>query len=156
MLTAAEIRDVLEECYPEVTDPEFSLEHSGVAHEHPLIAVGVVLISSMVLGTTNPARLVEYTRYSDRFVRAVAANMQISGLWRDDKYDCSHWQCGQVMPPPENRAFWDHVLIGEGSQCKSETQSQLTVDSALIFWQDKLNWKQRGDGISKFLTIEQT
>jgi hypothetical protein len=139
MITAAEIRDVLEGCYPEVTDSEFNREHSGVAHEHPLIAIGVVLISSIVLATTDPVRLVEYTKYSERFVRAVAANMQISGLWRNDKYDCSDWQCGQLMPAPENRAFWDHVLIGGGSLRKSGMHTQLTEDSSLIFWRDKSN-----------------
>jgi hypothetical protein len=47
LITSAEIRDALEERYPEVTDPEFNLEHTGIAHEHPLIAIGVVLISSI-------------------------------------------------------------------------------------------------------------
>jgi len=139
MLTAAEIRDALERRYPEVTDPEFNLEHSGVAHEHPLIAIGVVLISSIVLATTDAVRLAEYTRYSERFVRAVAANMEISGLWKKDSYDCSDWECGQLLPSQENRAFWDHVLIGEGSLWKSGTHSRLTRDSSLLFWRDKLN-----------------
>ena len=139
MLTAAEIRDALERRYPEVTDPEFNLEHSGVAHEHPLIAIGVVLISSIVLATTDAVRLVELTSYSERFVQTVAANMQISGLWRDGKYDCSDWQRGQLMPAPENRAFWDHVLIGEGSLWKRGSHAQHTEDSGLIFWRDKLN-----------------
>jgi hypothetical protein len=139
MIPAAEIRDALERRYPEVTDPEFNLEQSGVAHEHPLIAIGVVLISSIALATTDPVRLAEYTRYSERFVRAVAANMEISGLWRDDKYDCSDWECGQLLPFPENRAFWDHVLIGEGSLWNSGTHSRVTRDSGLIFWRDKLS-----------------
>ena len=125
LITSAEIRDALEERYPEVTDPEFNLEHTGIAHEHPLIAIGVVLISSIVLATTDPVRLMEYTRYSERFVRAVAANMQISGLWKNDKYDCSDWEC-------------DHVLIGEGSLWKCGTHSQLTRHTDLIFWRDKL------------------
>ncbi len=138
LITSAEIRDALEERYPEVTDPEFNLEHTGIAHEHPLIAIGVVLISSIVLATTDPVRLMEYTRYSERFVRAVAANMQISGLWKNDKYDCSDWECGQLLPSLENRAFWDHVLIGEGSLWKCGTHSQLTRHTDLIFWRDKL------------------
>ena len=133
MITAAEIRDALERRYPDVTDPDFNLQHSGVVHEHPLIAIGVVLISSNILATTDPVRLVEYTRYSKRFVRAIAANMEISGLWRNDKYDCSDWECSQLLPSPENRAFWDHVLIGEGSLWKRGTHSRLTRDSCLIF-----------------------
>ncbi len=31
MITAAEIRDALEERYPEVTDLEFNIKHSGFA-----------------------------------------------------------------------------------------------------------------------------
>jgi hypothetical protein len=138
LITSAEIRDALEERYPEVTDPEFNLEHTGIAHEHPLIAIGVVLISSIVLATTDPVRLMEYTKYSERFVRAVAANMQISGLWKNDKYDCSDWECGQLLPSLENRKFWDHVLIGEGSLWKCGTHSQLTRHTDVILWRDKL------------------
>jgi hypothetical protein len=138
MITRAEIRDALEKCYPEVTDLEFNIKHSGFAHEHPLIAIAVVLISSIVLATTNPAKLKEFTRYSDRFIRDIAANMQISGLWRDDKYDCSDWHTGELIPPPENRVFWDRVLIGEGSLFRKETDSHTTTDSGFISWQDKL------------------
>jgi hypothetical protein len=138
MITATEIRDALETCYPDVTDPEFNLKHSGFAHEHPLIAIGVVLISAIVLATTDAAKLAQYTKYSERFVRAVAANMETSGLRKDDKYDRSEWYHGQLMPPSEDRIFWDHVLIGEGSLWKSEGHCRLTRDSGLIFWQDKL------------------
>jgi len=137
-MTAKEIRGALESRYPDVTDIEFNIAHSGFAHEHPLIAIGVVLISSIVLGTTDPAELERFTRYSKRFVRCVAANMENSGLWKHNKYDCSEWYCGQLVPPPENRMFWDHVLIGEGSLRKREAHSQLTRDSGLIFWRDKL------------------
>jgi len=138
MITADEIRDALEISYPDVTDPEFNLEHSGFAHEHPEIAIGVVLISAIVLATTDPAKLAQYTNYSMRFVRTVAANMETSGLWKDGKYDCSDWYCGQLVPPSEDRSFWDHVLIGEGSLWKSEAHCRLTLDSGLIFWRDKL------------------
>ena len=53
MMTAKEIRDALESLYPDVTDSEFNLAYSGFAHEHPQIAIGVVLISAIVLGTTD-------------------------------------------------------------------------------------------------------
>jgi|SRR5215467_5905317 len=57
MTTAQEIRDALESRYPDVTDSEFNIAQSGFAHEHPLIAIAVVLVSSIVLGTTDPAEL---------------------------------------------------------------------------------------------------
>lgn len=62
--------------------------------------------------------------------------MRNSGLWKGGKYDCSDWYCGELLPPTENRIFWDHVLIGEGSLRKSAAQSQSTIDSGLIFWED--------------------
>jgi len=65
--------------------------------------------------------------------------MKTSGLWKDDKYDCSDWYSGQLMPPPEDGMFWDHVLIGEGSIWKRETHCKLTQDSGLIFWRDMMS-----------------
>ena len=110
-MIAIEIREALEKSYPNVTDLEFSIEHSGSAHEHPLIAIGVLLISSIVLETTAPAKLAEFTRYSERFMRAVARNMEISGLWANDRYDCWSWSRGEHVPQPENREFWDHAEL---------------------------------------------
>ena len=52
MKTAEDIRRALEMRYPD-DDGGFILEHSGFIHEHPMTALGVVLISSMVLGTTD-------------------------------------------------------------------------------------------------------
>jgi hypothetical protein len=98
-MTAIEIREALEKCYPDVTDLESSIKYSGFAHEHPLIAIGVLLISSIVLETTAPSKLARFTRYSERFVRAVARNMEISGLWANDKYDFSSWYCANSCQP---------------------------------------------------------
>jgi hypothetical protein len=136
-MAAIEIREALEKCYPDVTDLEFSIKHSGFAHEHPLIAIGVLLISSIILKTTAPSKLAQFTRYSERFVRAVARNMEISGLWANDRYDFSSWYRGELVPP-ENREFWDHILIGEGSLWQRSTDCQLTQYTSLVFWADKL------------------
>ena len=37
MMTAKEIRNALENRYPDVTDSEFNIAQSRFAHEHPLI-----------------------------------------------------------------------------------------------------------------------
>ena len=60
MMTAKEIRNALENRYPDVTDSEFNIAQSGFAHEYPLIAIGVVLISAIVLATTDAAKLAQY------------------------------------------------------------------------------------------------
>jgi len=48
-----------------------------------MTAIGVVLISSIVLGTTEVNRLAEFTRYDKRFIRAISGNMENSRLWKD-------------------------------------------------------------------------
>lgn len=51
--TAEDIRSAFRAGYPDVDDDEFSVEHSGFGHEHPMTAIGVVLISSVLLGTSH-------------------------------------------------------------------------------------------------------
>jgi len=70
--TAQDIRKALVELFPDVNDDDFTLEHSGFVHEHPEIAMAVVLISSIVLRTTDPMELAEFTRYSKSFVRCIS------------------------------------------------------------------------------------
>jgi hypothetical protein len=74
MKTAEDLRNAFSARYPDVDNNDFSIEHSGFAHEHPLTAIGVVLLASVVLRTTDVNKLVEFTRYSPRFVRAIANN----------------------------------------------------------------------------------
>jgi hypothetical protein len=81
-MTAEDIRSALQARYPDVDDDQFSIDHSGFIHEHPLTAIGVVLISSVLLGTTDIDRLAEFTKYSKRFIRAIAMNMENSRLWK--------------------------------------------------------------------------
>lgn len=62
MNTAEDLRKAFTDRYPDVEDHEFSLEHSGFEHEHPLTAIAVVLLSAILLGTTNANKLVEFTK----------------------------------------------------------------------------------------------
>lgn len=101
-------------------------------------AIGVILISAIILGTTDTKSLSRYTKYGQRFVQAVARNMESSGLWRNGRYDSSSWYYGDPLPQPEGRAFWDHVLIGEGSLSMRNADRSVIQGSGLIFWQGKL------------------
>ena len=75
MKTAEDIRRALEIRYPDPEDDQVSIEFFGFIHEHPMTAIAVVLISSIVLGTTDVNRLAEFTGHSKRFMRAIASNM---------------------------------------------------------------------------------
>ena len=115
--TAEEIRKALRQIYPDVDDDEFSMKHSGFVHEHPMTAIAVVLISSIVLGTTEVNKLAEFTGYSKRFIRNIAWNMENNRLCEDRKYNCAGWSSGTLLSRNrrEEREFWDHVFIAEGS-----------------------------------------
>jgi hypothetical protein len=138
--TAEDIRRALKMRYPDVHNDLFSLEHSGFVHEHPLSAIGVVLISSLVLGTTDVNRLADFTRYSKRFIRVIASNMENSCLWTGGKYDCSGWSSGNSFPRDqrEDDEFWDHVLVAEGSQWMVNARSPESEDACAVFWNEKL------------------
>ena len=138
MNTAEDLRKAFTDRYPDVENHEFSLEHSGFAHEHPLTAIGVVLLSAVVLGTTDVSKLVEFTKYSERFVRAIALNMENSRLWKDGKYH-STWSSHSLLPinESEDACFWDHILIAEGSQWAADAETDTSIDSSMVFWNEK-------------------
>jgi hypothetical protein len=139
--TAEDIRSAFKARYPDVDDDQFSIEHSGFIHENPITAIGVVLISSVVLGTTEVNRLVEFTGYSKEFIRAIAANMQNSHLWRDGKYDCAEWSSGNNLLPrdeKEDREFSEHIQIAEGSVWSADAKSRPSEDAGAVFWDVKL------------------
>lgn len=138
--TAEEIRVAFRMRYPDVDDEVFSLNHSGFVHENPMTAIGVVLISSVVLNTTEVNRLADFTRYSKRFIRVIGSNMENSGLWKDGKYDCSGWSSGNSLPrnQHEDDEFWNHILVAEGSLSTENAGSYESEDAGMVFWHEKL------------------
>ena len=140
MKTAEEIRTAFRMRYPDVDDDLFSLKHSGFVHEHPMTAIGVVLISCIVLNSTDVNRLSDFTRYGKRFIRVIAANMENSGLWKDGKYDCSGWSSGNSLPRDqhEDDEFWNHIQVAEGSVWMKNARSLESEDACAVFWNEKL------------------
>jgi hypothetical protein len=139
MKTAEDLRRAFANRYPDVDDYDFSLEHSGFAHEHPLTAIGVVLLSAVLLGTTDVNKLVEFTKYSSRFVRAIALNMENSRLWKNGKYRSTPWSSNNLLPTnkTEDDCFWEHILIAEGSEWKADAMTDTSAEASMIFWAEK-------------------
>ena len=140
MTTAEDIRSAFRACYPDVDNDEFSVEHSGFGHEHPMTAIGVVLISSVLLGTTDVDRLADFTRYSKQFIRAISLNMENSRLWKDGRYDCAACSCNNLLPRNKNQdqEFWEHIEIASGSMWASDATSLDSEDACAVFWAIKL------------------
>lgn len=137
--TAWDIRTALKERYPDVDDDDFALAHSGHVHENPMTAIGVVLISSLVLGTTDVDLLCEFTKYSRRFIEAIARNTENSGLWKGGKYDCGRWSSGNLLPRSqhEDDEFWNHIEVAAGSSFTKDSKSFEAEHADVIFWNEK-------------------
>jgi hypothetical protein len=65
--------------FPGVNDPPDT--------EHPMIAVAIVLVSGVVLKTTQISQLTAFMGYSDEFVLAIAHNVSQNKLWTENGYD---------------------------------------------------------------------
>lgn len=139
MKTLSAIHTAFKERYPDVDDDDFSLQHSGYIHENPMDAIGVVLISSVALGTTDVGRLSEFTKYSRRFIQAIARNMENSGLWKDGKYDCARWSSGNLLPRSqhEDDEFWYDIQVAAGDSFTKDAKSLESDEACMIFWDEK-------------------
>jgi hypothetical protein len=103
-----DIRLQLNSRYPDVNDPPET--------EDPMIAVGIVLISAIILGTTDISGLVKFTGYSENFISAIASNMTQNKLWVNGGYDESQFSKwfsfdGVIS---NDLAFWRHIEMACG------------------------------------------
>jgi hypothetical protein len=138
-MTIEEIREFMKKRYHDAEDDESAIQSSGHVHEHALIALGIVLLSSVALGSTDVDQLVEFTQYSRKFIGAIARNMENSRLWRDGKYDAQWSSESNVFPRDENedRQFWDDIHVAEGTAWTHDTKSEAAEDPCATFWKDK-------------------
>lgn len=75
--------------YPDVENGRID----KASYEHPMTAVGIVLLSAAFLGTTAGSQLMAFTGYSGPFASAIALNMLNNRLWIDGRYDLD---CGML------------------------------------------------------------
>src|SRR5215471_17850007 len=103
LLTLADIRPFIQTMFPSVEDDR---DDDG-PYEHPMTAVGLVLMSAATMGTTEPMKLILFTGYSRAFIAAIALNMQNNQLWLDDRYDVLNWlsQDGKI----DADCLWTHI-----------------------------------------------
>src|SRR5713101_8847467 len=82
IMTFEEIRTAMKNRYDEPENDLVALYHFGFAHELPLIAICIVLVSAVVRRTANIDELSDFTGYSKAFIGAIAHNLENSGLWK--------------------------------------------------------------------------
>lgn len=116
--------------YPDANDPP--------EHEHPMVAVGIVLLSSAILGTANIEKLVKFTGYSRPFISAIAFNMENNKLWVDGQY--GEDQYGRWFSPDgsidDDNEFWENIGIACGTAWEPEAHSDASLDPCKIYWDE--------------------
>jgi hypothetical protein len=126
-----DIRVKLNVIYPEVNEPS--------ENEHPMIAVGIVLLSAIILETTDIDRLVKFTGYSQEFIFAIAANMQHNELWENGRYKQEHWS--RWFSPhwtiKDDDQFWTHIEIACGTMWQPIVDTQFALDPCHIYWNER-------------------
>jgi hypothetical protein len=117
--------------YPEVEDERSDNEK----FEHPMTAVGVVLLSAALLGTVDGRYLRAFTGYSDQFLAAIAMNMLNNRLWTIEAYDHSTWllQDGTI----KKDVLWEHIEIACGELWLENAYLDVSSDPCEIYWGER-------------------
>lgn len=83
VLTVGDFRPFMQGMFPSIEDDRSDNEN----YEHPMTAVGLVLMSAATMSTTEATKLILFTGYSRPFISAISLNMQHNQLWVDGRYD---------------------------------------------------------------------
>jgi hypothetical protein len=117
--------------YPDVNDPP--------DQEHVMVAVGIVLLSSAILGTANIEKLVKFTGYSRNFISAIAFNMENNKMWVGGEYgEEQYWRWfspdGSI---DDDNEFWENINIACGMTWVPDAHSDAFVDTCKIYWDER-------------------
>ena len=100
LFRVVDLRPILQTVYPELED-----DRDNDGYDHPMAAVGLVLLSAAIIRTIETRELVLFTGYSRHFILAIVLNMQNNRLWIEGRYDVSTWLSpdGTI----DQARFWD-------------------------------------------------
>jgi len=131
LVRAKDLRRVMLALYPGV---EGEGNDDGT-DEHPMIAVGIVLLSAALLDTIQAQRLMAFTGYSQPFISAIALNMMNNKLWKNAVYDHSSWllQDGSI----EEDELWAHVEMACGTLWMDEADAHISADPCDVYWDER-------------------
>ncbi len=95
--TADNLRELMRAMYPDVDD----------GSEHPMTAVGVVLLATGIFRINDEDALVRFTGYPKAFIVAILFNLRENGIWKNASYDCSGWlsDSGAI----DGETLWNHI-----------------------------------------------
>jgi hypothetical protein len=117
--------------YPDVNDPP--------ENEHPKTAVGIVLLSAIILETTDIGKLVRFTSYSPAFISAISANMRHNTLWENGRYKEEHWLpwFAPDWTINDDDQFWIQIEIACGDMWQPCIDTQFALDPCRLYWDER-------------------
>jgi hypothetical protein len=138
ILTLADFRPFLQIMFPSVEDDR----DDDDPYEHPMTAVGLVLMSAATMGTTEPMKLILFTGYSRAFIAAITLNMQNNRLWVDGRYDVSTWlsQDGNI----DADCLWTHIEFAGGNMWMPTADPDRRADPCMVYWNERGGYGKGG------------
>ena len=130
LFRVADLRPILQTVYPELED-----ERDNDGYDHPMAAVGLVLLSAAIIGTIETSELVLFTAYSRHFISAITLNMQNNKLWMEGRYDVSTWLSSDGTI--DQAGFWDHIEIACGTLWQPAADSNISADTCKVYWDER-------------------
>jgi hypothetical protein len=121
---ADHLRELMRAMYPDLDD----------GSEHPMTAVGVVLLAAGIFGITDEAALIRLTGYPKAFIFAIRHNLRANGVWENGSYDCSGWLSSSGAIDEET--LWSHVDAACNIVVLRDFNS-LTLNPCQIYWRNK-------------------
>jgi hypothetical protein len=104
-------------------------------YEHPMTAVGLVLMSAAFMGTSETTKLILFTGYSRAFVSAISSNMQNNQLWEDCQYDASPWLSPNGSIDAE--CLWTHIEVACGNEWMPQASLETSADPCAVYWDER-------------------
>ena len=144
VLSVADLRSIMQGMYPEVEDDRGNNE----PYEHPMTAVGLVLLSAAILGTSKPSKLAVFTGYSRSFISAITLNMQNNRLWIDGRYDTSTWLSSDGSIAAS--CFWEHIEVACGVLWMPAGDTHIAADTCKVYWDERKRRPAEANNRKKF------
>ena len=92
--TGDNLRDLMRTMYPDVDD----------GSEHPITAIGSVLLAAALFGITDEEALVRLTAYPKNFIAAILFNLRGNRVLNNGSYDSSEWLSSDGAI--DDQGFW--------------------------------------------------
>jgi hypothetical protein len=131
VLAVTDFRPFLQFMFPGIEDDR----DDNDPFEHPMTAVGLVLMSAATIGAAELTSLVLFTGYSRPFISAITFNLQNNQLWIDALYDASTW-----LTPDGNidaEGLWTHIELACGNLWVPEANPEILADPCGIYWDER-------------------